>query len=147
MKTKTITILLFLFSFIQLSAQQITLYNKQDKPVAYIDYDEEVTIFLWNGTPVAFLEEDGDDNLIYGFNGKFMGWYEEGAIYDEKGNVVGVQDREDKIRVKIEPIKGIQGITPIRPISLKFAPMKPIWSRYWSSTPLVDFLSFGKRRF
>lgn len=36
------------------NAQQISLYDSEGEARAYIDYDEEATIFMWDGTPVAF---------------------------------------------------------------------------------------------
>lgn len=33
-----------------------SLYNAQCKSEAYIAYDDESTIYLWNGMPVAYLE-------------------------------------------------------------------------------------------
>ena len=41
------------------NAQQISLYDSEGEARAYIDYDEEATIFMWDGTPVAFVEKDG----------------------------------------------------------------------------------------
>ena len=35
------------------NAQQVSLYDSQGEARAYIDYDEEATIFMWDGTPVA----------------------------------------------------------------------------------------------
>ncbi len=28
---------------------EVALFNKQKEPVAYIDYDDEATIYLWKG--------------------------------------------------------------------------------------------------
>ena len=74
------------------NAQQISLYDSEGEARAYIDYDEEATIFMWDGTPVAFVEKDGRDLCVFGFNGSFLGWYEDGVIYDKKGYAVGAKE-------------------------------------------------------
>ena len=51
------------------NAQQVSLYDSEGEARAYIDFDEEATIFMWDGTPVAFLEKDGSDICVFGYNG------------------------------------------------------------------------------
>jgi hypothetical protein len=123
--------------------QQITLFNSDGEAKAYIDYDEDATIFLWNGTPVAFLERDGNDTCLFGFNGDFLGWYEDGIVYDKRGYAVGARKGAVNMVTRIEPIKSIQQITPIKPIT-SITPIKPIWSSRWSSISLIEFLYLGK---
>lgn len=124
------------------NAQQVSLFNNQGEAVAYIDFSEDATIFLWNGTPMAFLEKDGDDICVFGFNGSFLGWYEEGIFYDKKGYVVGAKKGAVNMATKIEEIKGIQKITPIRPITA-ITPIQPILKNSWSSNSLTEYLYFG----
>jgi hypothetical protein len=50
---------------------QETLFDINGNPVAYIDYDDEDIIYLWDGIPVAYLDYESN---IYGFNGKYLGW-------------------------------------------------------------------------
>lgn len=54
-------------------AREITLFDREGAAIAYIDTNDELTIFLWDGTPVAYLEK----STIYGFNGKHLGWLKE----------------------------------------------------------------------
>ncbi|MCH2042721.1 MAG: hypothetical protein MK212_01155 [Saprospiraceae bacterium] len=132
------------------TAQQTTLYNQTNHSIAYIDYEEEATIFLWDGTPVAFLNEDDDYLQIIGFNGKLLGWYKDGHVYDKAGKVVG--SRHKRRISGITPragMKRMQRITPIRPI----VPISPIVKpRFqddrednWSLMPLDEFLENGER--
>lgn len=127
-----------------LSAQQISLYDNNGEARAYINYDEDATIFMWDGTPVAFVEKDGRDLCVFGFNGSFLGWYEDGIIYDKKGYAVGARKGAVSMITKIERIKGIQKITPIRPIT-PITPIQPIWKSSWSNTSLTEFLYYGKK--
>lgn len=141
---QTIFFVTILFSGITYSdAQEITLFNNNGKAIAYIAYEEDATIFLWNGTPIAFLESDSGDMCLFGYNGNFLGWYEDGIVYDKKGYAVGAREGAVNMSTQIEPIKGIQEITPIKPITL-ITPIKPIWKNSWSSTPLIEFLYSGK---
>ena len=50
-------LLIFAFTF----GQEISLFNSDGDAVAYIDTnDEDNTIYLWNGTPVAYLSSDSN---------------------------------------------------------------------------------------
>ncbi len=135
---------ILLMAFISPSfCQQITIFDREGAAKAYIDYDEDATIFLWNGKPTAFLEREGSDLCVFGFNGEFLGWYEDGIIYDEDGYIVGAREGAVNMITQIEPIKSIQEITPIKPIT-SITPIQPIWKSSCSSTSLVEFLYQGK---
>lgn len=140
------TLILVLGSVFSTFAQQVTLFNQKGDPIAYIDYKEDKTIYMWDGTPVAYLENEGKDICIYGFKRLFLGWYEEGIIYDREGLIVG--SRRDAIStIKytfFEPFKPIQRISPIRSIP-PLAPIKPILKTYWSTVGLEEFLVLGKK--
>ncbi len=143
---KKILFLLFVligFSFMK-NSNQITLLDSDGEAVSYIDYKENGTIFMWDGTPVAFIHNDRRDICIIGFNGKFLGWYEDGIIYDKQGYVAGARKGAVNMIAKTEKIKRIQKITPIRPIT-PISPIKPILRSRWSNTSLTEFLYLGKK--
>ncbi len=73
------------------AASELTLFNRQGEAVAYIDTADDYTVYLWNGEPVAYLTDSSayGSLAVYGFNGKLLGWYVEGAIYDRNGCVSG----------------------------------------------------------
>lgn len=139
---KIIFLIPALFSVSTLFAQQISLFNSGGDPLAYIDYDQQATIYMWDGKPVAFIEQEGNDACVIGFNGNFLGWYENGVIYDKKGYAVGARDGAANMITKIEPMKGMQKITPIRPVT-PISPLQPIWKIGWGKTSLTAFLSGG----
>ena len=126
------------------SAQQISLFDSEGEARAFIDYDKNATIFMWDGTPVAFLNNNGRDLCVIGFNGNFLGWYIDGILCDKNGSAVGARKGAVSMITKIERIKGIQKITPIRPI-IPISPIKPILRNNWSNTSLTEFLFFGKK--
>jgi hypothetical protein len=63
---------------------EFSLYDSRGEAAAFIDPEHDTTIYLWSGKPMAYL----DKNSVYGFNGKHLGWFIKGAIYDHDG-VVG----------------------------------------------------------
>jgi hypothetical protein len=125
-------------------AQQVSLFDREGEARAYIDFDEDATIFLWDGTPVAFIEKDGREMCVFGFNGRFLGWYEDGIVYDKNGYVVGARKGAISMMTRIERIKSIQKITPIRPIT-PITPIQPILKSSWSNASLAEFLWSGKK--
>ena len=137
---------LFLFSTSSgsLLSQELTLYDRQGEAIAYVDFHEDATIFLWDGTPVAFLEEGGQERGVFGFNATFLGWYEDGVVYDKEGYMVGASENELAVMPKLEPIKGLPQLVPIQPIT-PLPPLQPLLKMSWSSLSLLEFLSDGKQ--
>lgn len=144
MKSILLTLMTLLSFTLVVNAQQTSLFDSEGEARAYIDYGEDATIFMWDGTPVAFLEKDGSDICVFGFNGSFMGWYEDGIIYDKKGYAVGARKGATNMMTKMERMKSMQKMTPMRPMT-PMTPMQPMWKSSWSITSLTEFLYFGKK--
>jgi len=144
--TKKILFSLAVFVCIGVSAyamdrDEITLFDVDGNPVAYIDtVDRDLTIYLWNGTPAAYIV--GKD--IYGFNGEHLGWHQNGIIMDHDGYAVGMTKNAFAGFKKFEPIKGLKKIKPI-PNFKKFAPLMPIYRMLWSKNDLRLFLVSGAK--
>ena len=137
---KNITSFIVLFALsLCAHSQQVSLFDQKGEAVAYIDYNKDATVFLFDGTPAAFLEKNG----IVGFNREFLGWYEDGIVYDRNGKVVGCKKEALSMYYKIERMKSIQRLAPIRPMT-PIAPMMPIRSSIWNSMLLSDWLLKGK---
>ena len=138
----------FLFLFVCLLspaiAQQISLFDKNGEAICYIDYDEKATIYMWDGTPVAFIQKDRNDDCIFGFNGQFLGWYEDGKVYDKQGYIVGATKEKLNRIASMERIKSMKRIAPIRPIT-SMAPIRPMLRFSWSDTLLSAFILSGKK--
>jgi hypothetical protein len=48
--------------------------------------DDDMTIYLWAGKPVAYLDLVGSGEFdVYGFNGQHLGWFANGAIRNHFG--------------------------------------------------------------
>lgn len=67
---------------------QVTLYDAGKESVAYIDYPDDATIYLFDGAPVAFIQSE---ELVFSFNGRFLGWYRDGVLYDRTTYAVGAR--------------------------------------------------------
>ena len=61
---------------------ETSLFDAQGDPVAYLSDDYDRTIYLWDGHPVAYLYEE---QHVYGFNGRHLGWFIQQVLYDENG--------------------------------------------------------------
>ena len=107
----------------------LTFYDRYGVPIAYTD--DGINIYLFSGKPVAYLEQ----NVIYGFKGRHLGWFDNGWIRDLKGFCVFFNDNAFGGPIKpikhIKPIKGIKQIKPIKSIR-EIQKIKPIFHSSWS---------------
>ena len=117
-------------------AREISLYDSEGESVAYIDTSKDFTIYLWKGKPVAYL----GGSSVYGFNGKHLGWFKDGIIWDHKGYGVGfVKGAVNKL-TKLEKLKGLQQLTPLKSLQ-ELEPLEPMHKDKWSPIRLEIFLS------
>jgi hypothetical protein len=137
-----LTLLISATSFGQFGSKEISLFDKEGEAKAYIAGD--LTIYLWDGTPVAYLNNSNDTWHVYGFNGNHLGWYINGIIYNNEGDTVGAQQDAINMITSIEIGKGIKSMTPFKSIKEMAPIMRPILSRSWSRTPLIIFLRAGE---
>lgn len=139
---KLIILLLFIPFF--LSGQEISLFNSEGEPIAYIDAnDSDNTIYLWNGAPVAYLTPESSYYNIYGFNGNHLGWFENGIIRNQNGDAVGFQEGAvSGIFTRYEPYKAYKSYKPYKAYK-KYAPYKPYFTNSFSNESLVLFLKKG----
>ena len=115
-----------------------TLYDIFGNPVAYIAYGNEPIIYMWQGKPVAYLSDD----CIYGFNGKHIGWYENGVVWNIDGLVNGFNYSAADVFVKLEPFKSFKEFLPFKSFK-EFAHLKPIYHRVKSLESLSQLLMRG----
>jgi len=103
------------------------LYDSRGTAVAYFDDDQ--TLYLWSGKPVAYTDEDS----LFGFNGKHLGWLQEGAVYAHDGNLVAASPGRFREPVQSAPVKGFK----------EFKPFKPFFGTTWSDIPARSFFLQG----
>jgi hypothetical protein len=116
----------------------IDLYDSAGKAVAYIAADQEITFYLWSGKPCAYL--DGQD--VYGFNGKHLGWFQSGVIYDHDGHVVAALAKNFRTPVEMAPLKTMKELRPLKSLK-ELRPLKPLFLRDWSQLPAKVFFLNG----
>jgi hypothetical protein len=125
-------------------AQETSLFDYDGNATAYISSDSQSTIYLWNGTPAAYIYAEGGNYHIYGFNGQHLGWFANGVVRDNNGYAVGATKNAYSGVTHIEPVKSVKRVKPVASVR-RIAPVKPVFSMSWSRTPLNVMLSSGLR--
>ncbi|EMP7217993.1 TPA: 4-fold beta flower protein [Pseudomonas aeruginosa] len=119
---------------------ETTLFDGSGAPVAYISDDAESNIYLWSGVAVAYIV----DSHIYGFNGKHLGWFDQGIAWDEKGHPVGFVRSVCPKMAKLEPLKKLKKLLKLKSLR-KLAPLRPLNKRAVSGWSLEEFLKQGAK--
>jgi len=81
---------------------EISLFDKDGNAVAYIADDYDRTIYFWEGQQVAYLF---NDRQIYGANGKHLGWFIDGVIFNPGGERIGFTASTCPVPPSKEPLK------------------------------------------
>lgn len=117
-------------------SMEIPIYDKKGKPCAYIATDDDNTIYLFNGKPIAYI----DDVNIYGFNGKHLGWFiRKRVMYDRNGLRIGFTKIICPSPTQVEPKKSAKKVKPVKSAKTA-APLQPDFQLSQSETNLLDFL-------
>lgn len=124
-------------------AEEITLFNSDGEPVAYIDTSDDLTIYMWDGNPVAYLTSANKGFNIYGFNGRHLGWFDDGLVINHDGYVVGFQKGAVNKYTKYEPYKSYKKYKPYKKYK-QSAPYRPTNKQKFSTETLSLFLMRGK---
>lgn len=121
---------------------EISLLSRNGEAVAYIAVDDGLTTYLWSGTPTAYLKPDINGGYhVYGFNGKHLGWFMSGVIYDHQG-LVACATNEVLETTKIENIKPLRDLKPLKSIE-DIPPLRPIFSRSFGKKPCQFLIAEG----
>jgi hypothetical protein len=135
--------LITLVTLAKASDEEVTLFNGKGKAAAYIAVEDGMTIYLWGGKPVAYLEPDkgGGGFHIYGFNGKHLGWFVQGVVRDHDGDAACAV--KEKMRTTdFEPFKAFKEFKPFKAFK-EFAPFRPAFSKSFGSATCSLFLTAG----
>lgn len=124
--------------------QEISLFDSGGSATAYIAVDDDMTIFLWNGKPVAYLEPmDAGEFHVYGFNGSHLGWFMQGAVWNHDGSA-SCAVKEMMNSTEFEPFKGFKEFKPFRSFQ-EFAPFMPNLSDAFGQPPCGLLLMSGAK--
>ena len=111
-----------------------------DRIVVEISSGDDSTIYLWNGEPVAYLVSQD----IYGFNGKHLGWFTKGVVYNHDGDVVGAVTSRLKTPQPLCSLKSLKSLRPLKSLK-ELRPLKPLFHLSWADDDtLKHFLLAGK---
>jgi 4-fold beta flower protein len=108
-----------------------------------IKVDDESTIYMWDGRPVAYLYDSGispDSSSIYNFDGNHLGWLNKGIVRDHNGYAIGFLKGTATVPTQFEPFKRFREFEPFKGFR-EFAPARPADIQQWSATPLSVFLT------
>lgn len=103
------------------------IFDSNGMAVAYIDNNDNRTVYLWSGEAVAYLE----GSSLYRFDGKHLAWLEYGILWGHDGFIVGFTPEANLMPTQPEPIKGFKQTPPIPSIPPIEAPPEPR-SNEWS---------------
>ena len=139
-KLNQVIIAFFILGLITtISAREISLFDYKGDAIAYIDTNDEMNIYLWEGKPVAYVNNDS----VYGFNGKHLGWLKQGIIRDHNGYAVGFIEGSVSMLTNLESLKGLQELTPLKSLE-ELEPLEALEKNQWARLPLKNFLLMGK---
>lgn len=139
------SLLILCLAFVCGHAQEVTLYDYNGKPTAYIDTnDADCTIYLWNGTPVGYLISKSGYSDVYGFNGTHLGWYERGLMTNHDGYIVGFKKYAYSKYTQPEPYKSTKKYKSYKS-PRNYAPSKQYTRNQLASESLTSFLRRGLR--
>ncbi|KQP33769.1 hypothetical protein ASF49_07830 [Methylobacterium sp. Leaf104] len=97
------------------------------------------SLYLWSGKAAAFIQDD----KVYAYDGRFIGWADRGWISDEDGacllfehDAVGGPQKSKR---QAKTIPGPRGVKPAR-AGLQPAPPRPAASTAWSDRVFSDLI-------
>ena len=122
------------------SPGEVSLYNSAGDAVAYIDYTDEKTIWLWSGEAVAYLDEESND--VWGWNGKHLGWFSGGALIDQSGAAPCVV-RQRHPAPKFETFRSLQQLQGLKSLRV-LPPLEPLATGKFSDVDCRDHLMRGE---
>jgi hypothetical protein len=121
---------------------EVPLFDGQGAAVAYIAVEEDLTIYTWSGKPVDYLIADDSGGFhVYGFNGKHIGWFLRGVIWDQAGGASCVV-KEALNSTQLESLKGLKELKPLKSLR-ELAPLRPLLSNSFGDTPCQFLLAEG----
>lgn len=115
-----------------------SLFDKDGRAVAYIHDDFHGSIYLWEGSPAAYL----DGEHIFGMNGRHLGWFINQVLYTNDGTRIGFTSATCPVPPGTEPPKTER--RPVDHIQPKYSsPPTPKLSFLAAEIALDTFLKEG----
>lgn len=118
---------------------EVTLFDKNGIPTAYVADDVERSIYTWDGEAVCYLH----GQMIYGWRGHHIGWFVGNIVYDLQGYRIGFTRTTCPRLTRLEPLKRIKRLKSLKGLR-SFPKMRPLFQYQNSNKSLLDFLSQDK---
>lgn len=121
------------------AAQEISFFNSSGEAVAYVAVDHDLTIYLWEGKPVAYLVPLNDTEFnVFSFGGTHLGWFVSGLLRDHEGNAACAV----KGAISMTNLEGLKGLKELKPLKglKELTPLRPLFSSTWSQVPCEGLL-------
>lgn len=121
------------------AAQEISLFNSSGEAAAYVAVDDDLTIYLWEGKPVAYLVPINDTEFnVFSFDGIHLGWFVSGLLRDHDGNAACAL----KGAISMTNLEGLKGLKELKPLKglKELTPLRPLFSSTWSRVPCEGLL-------
>lgn len=124
-------------------AVELSLYSSNSEPQAYINIEQGNVIYLWDGRPAGYMVIEGSKAaLVYGFNGKHLGWFVDGALYGADGRAFCALSSKVTTPAS-EPPRGLKHIVPLKSPP-EPAPPEPSFQDQWGHLPCDIVLYIGR---
>ena len=123
---------------------EVSLFDADGRATAYVAIDDELTLYLWSGQPVVYLDRGSSGWFdVYGFNGRHLGWFVNGIVWDHDGKATCAT--EERLQTtKFEPFKSFKQFKPFKSFK-EYAPFRPTLVQSWSRVPCRFWLEQGAK--
>ncbi len=115
---------------------ELIFFDSHGDAIAYVDEADDV-IYLLSGEPVAIL----DDESVFAFDGRHVGWFMDGWIRDHHGACVYFTDEATGGPVRpvrsVRPVRGVRQVRPVRGVR-EVRPIRPTRLMSWSDLSVGD---------
>lgn len=117
----------------------LTFYDRHGQAIAYLS-DDGKSIYLYSGSPVAWLSKDS----VYSYSGRFLGWLENDWIIDTTGHYAFFSEKSTggpaRPARQARPARGARGARPARG-AREARPARPAKSISWSEISGEQFFA------
>lgn len=106
----------------------LDFFDQSGKPYAYSE--DGIAIYAFDGTPIAYI----DDDSIYHYDGRHVGYFHSGAVLDDYGNTLlftdGATGGPMKPMKQMKPMKSMKQMLPMKGMK-QMKPMRPMFTLGW----------------
>ena len=115
-----------------------TLFDRKGQPIAYIADDPGKTVYLWSGHAVAYVDQEA----LVGWNGRQLGFFVRGRVYDARGRQAGSIAEECAYVPQAESAKSAKQTKRLKHSPEPQRP-RPKLSLAYAEAPLLNLLQRG----